>query len=116
MKAYAFTATFWICPDCHSRPYYRDVAWKFDEIIHIGPESDQCSECGRCLDEKEAKPVKNGGLLRGGWWFTCRSCLMDHFIEQSAFSTDALGLATERPPSVASCMHCGAEHEVTLPD
>ncbi len=117
MKAYAFTATFWVCPECKSRPYYRDVARTFDgEVVYVGPELLQCPECGRCLSEQEARPVKNGGLLRGCWWFTCRACYHDSFADETVYGKDALGLTTERPPSRASCTACDQEHELSLPD
>ena len=117
MTVFAFTATLIDCPVCKKRKIFRDLVLTFDEVVHVGPgEELGCMECGYCLSRKESRPAKNGGILRGGWFFVCCSCFRDTFTAETVYVRDSLGLTTEEPPAIARCMWCEDEHHLTSPE
>jgi hypothetical protein len=113
MKVTAFTSAYWDCPACQQRAFLRDVVLKFDETVVVGPEDPlDCPACGYSLSEDESRPTRNGGVLRGGWWFTCPGCYRDSFTAISLYETDSLGQIMAKRPPVVQCQWCKQEAQV----
>jgi hypothetical protein len=116
-KAVGLTTTFFDCPRCGRRSHFREVFVERENHVCIEPEEAlTCRECGHGLTKEEARPMPQG-VLRSGWWFTCRSCRGDSFVDETVHGEDAVtGYPTEMPPPRVKCEHCGEENVIELGD
>ena len=114
-KAVVLTTTFFECPRCGQRSHFREVFVERDNHVCIEPdEALTCRQCGHSLTREEARPLPEG-VLRSGWWFTCRSCRRDCFVDDTVYGEDAVtGYPTEMPPPRVNCSHCGEENLIEL--
>jgi len=116
-KAVALTTTFFDCPRCGRRSHFREVVVERENHVCIEPEEAlACRECGHSLTKREARPLPEG-VLRSGWWFTCRSCRRNRFVDETVHGEDPVtGYPTAMPPPRVNCSHCGEENAIELAD
>jgi hypothetical protein len=56
-------------------------------------------------------------VLRFGWWFSCKACHRDNFVDETVHGEDAVtGFPWEMPPPRVKCEHCGEENRIELAD
>jgi transcription elongation factor Elf1 len=113
----ALTTTFFECPHCNVRTYFREAVLDVCQVLAVDPTADLvCKGCGHRFTQKEKRPFPSG-VMRSGWWFPCVKCNTVGYVDVTADGKPCLaGHPKEVPPAKVKCEHCGEENRLDLTD